>query len=57
MIFYVGIGVEKYSNYLTGFGLTLSVEDILDLGFGKDSALGLPHWTWIDFIKLWAWIN
>ena len=31
IISYVGIGLEKYSNYLTGFGLTLSVYDILDL--------------------------
>ena len=31
MILYIGIGLEKYLNYLTGFGLTLSVYDILDL--------------------------
>ena len=31
MILYVGISLEKYSNYLTGFGLSLSLYDILDL--------------------------
>ena len=31
MILHAGIGLEKYWNYLTGFGLTLSVYDILDL--------------------------
>ena len=28
---YVGLGTGKYSNYLTGFGLTLFVYDILGL--------------------------
>ena len=32
IILYVEIGFEKYSNYLTGFGLTLSVYNI--------------YWTW-----------
>ena len=32
LILYVGLGLEKYSDYLTGFGLTLSIYDILDLG-------------------------
>ena len=27
------------------------------IGLEKHSALGLPHWTWIDFIKHWVWIN
>ena len=31
MILYVGIDLEKYSNSLTVFGLTLSVYDIFDL--------------------------
>ena len=31
MISYVGIGLEKCSNYLTGFELTLFVYDILNL--------------------------
>ena len=31
MILYAGISLEKYSNYLTGFGLSLSLYDILDL--------------------------
>ena len=31
MILYVGFGLEKYLNYLTGLGLILSVCDILDL--------------------------
>ena len=31
LILYVGLGLEKYSNYLTAFGLTLSVYDILGL--------------------------
>ena len=31
LILHVGLGLEKYSNYLTGFRLTLSVDDILDL--------------------------
>ena len=31
MTLYVGIGLEKHSNHLTGFGLTLSVYDIFDL--------------------------
>ena len=52
MILYVGISPEKYLNYLTGFGLTLSVYGILELDF-RNSALGLPNWTWIDFIKHW----
>ena len=56
MILYVGISPEKYLNYLTGFGLTLSVYGILELDF-RNSALGLPNWTWIDFIKHWIWIN
>ena len=30
MILYVGLGLGKYLNYLTGFGLTLSVYNILD---------------------------
>ena len=30
VVLYVGLGFEKYSNYLTGFGLTLSVY-MLDL--------------------------
>ena len=32
MILYVGISLEIYSNYHTGFGLTLSIYDMLDLG-------------------------
>ena len=31
MISYAVTGLEKYSNYLTGFGLTLSAYGILDL--------------------------
>ena len=31
LILCVGRGLEKYSNYLTGIGLTLSVSDVLDL--------------------------
>ena len=31
VVLYVGLGLEKYSNYLTGFGLTLSVYDMMDL--------------------------
>ena len=31
LILCVGRGLEKYSNYLTGIGLTLSVYDVLDL--------------------------
>ena len=31
LILYVGFDLEKYSNYLTGFGLTLSIYDIQDL--------------------------
>ena len=57
MILYVGISLEKYSNYLARFGLTLSVYDYIGLGLEKRLVLGLPHWIWIDFIKHWVWIS
>ena len=57
MILYVGISFEKYLNYLTGFGLTVSCLWYIGYGLEKQSALGLPHWTWIVFIEHWAWIN
>ena len=31
LILYLGLGLKKHSNYLTGFGLTFSVYDIFDL--------------------------
>ena len=57
MILHVGIGLEKYSNYLTGFGLIFICLRYIGLGLEKHSALKLPHWTSIEFIKHWAWIN
>ena len=41
MILYVGIDLEKYSNYLTGFGLSLSIYGILNLDLDYLSGLGL----------------
>ena len=41
MILYVGIDLEKYLNYLTGFGLSLSVYAILYLDLDYLSGHGL----------------
>ena len=50
MIFYVGIGREKYSNYHNGFELTLSVYDILD--FDLRNTQHKDHLTGLGLILL-----
>ena len=56
MVLYVGLGFEKYSNYLTGFGLTLSVYDMLDLELRntqhKDYLTGLGLILWNTALEL-----
>ena len=46
---YIGLGLEKYSNYLTAAGLILDILD-LDLKSSQTALLEL-----IDFMIYWTW--
>ena len=66
MLWYIGLGLEKYSNYITAAGLTLDISDLdlnsalatllelhwfYDIGSGLKETLSLPYSTRIDFVK------